>query len=110
MDASEIAASKSMGGSEGNISQCSVQSSKTRKSAELVIEENGKNNDIHYHISSCSKCNIFYPFLLQNLVRRKETGISFSALVFSSKPYLVYDGSDNKLRFGCQVPEGSSFL
>ena len=62
LDASEIAASKSMGGSEGNISQCSVQSSKTRKSAELVIEENGKNNDIHYHISSCSKYIIFYLF------------------------------------------------
>ena len=40
LDPSENATSnKSMGGSEGNISQCSLQSSKTRKSNELVIED-----------------------------------------------------------------------
>ena len=44
LDSSDIAANKSMGGSEGNISQCSVQSNKTRKSAELIIEDTGKNN------------------------------------------------------------------
>ena len=41
-DTTETQACKSMGGSDGNLSQVSLESSKTRKSNEIVIEEPGK--------------------------------------------------------------------
>ena len=49
-DTTETQACKSMGGSDGNLSQVSLESSKTRKSNEIVIEEPGKyqiNIDMH---------------------------------------------------------------
>ena len=39
LDASEIGTCKSMGGSDGNLSQCSLQSSKTRKSNDIIIDD-----------------------------------------------------------------------
>ena len=39
LDPTENLTCKSIGGSDGNLSQCSIQSSKTRKSNEIVIEE-----------------------------------------------------------------------
>ena len=49
-DTTETQACKSMGGSDGNLSQVSLESSKTRKSNEIVIEEPGNyqpNVDMH---------------------------------------------------------------
>ena len=59
-DTTETQACKSMGGSDGNLSQVSLESSKTRKSNEIVIEEPGKyqiNIDMH----------LLYDFIFQNL-------------------------------------------
>ena len=51
-----------IGGSDGNISQCSLQSSKTRKSNEIVIEEPGMSN---FQVSTplSKKVLIFLPNL-----------------------------------------------
>ena len=50
-DTTETQACKSMGGSDGNLSQVSLESSKTRKSNEIVIEEPGNyQTDVDMHL------------------------------------------------------------